>query len=78
MLFNGEWRWIPSRLALDMALFFDAGMVAPRIEAIAMESLATSYGIGVRFHGPARTPLRVELARSREGMRIVFAASAAF
>ncbi len=78
VLFNGEWRWIPSRLALDMALFFDAGMVAPRIEAIAMESLATSYGIGVRFHGPTRTPLRVELARSREGTRIVFAASAAF
>ena len=38
----------------------------------------SDYGVGVRFHGPARTPLRVELARGREGTRLVFAASAAF
>jgi hypothetical protein len=78
VLFNGEWRWIPSRLALDMAIFYDAGMVAPELGAIAMRSLATNYGIGVRFHGPAKTPLRVEMARGHEGTRLVFAASAAF
>ena len=27
--FSGEWRWIVSRLAFDMALFYDTGMVAP-------------------------------------------------
>ena len=77
-LVSGEWRWIASRLALDMALFYDAGMVAPRVDALTLGSFVSDYGIGARFHGPARTPLRVELARSVEGTRIVFAASAAF
>ena len=36
VLLSGEWRWIPSRLALDMALFYDAGMVAPRLDAITL------------------------------------------
>jgi hypothetical protein len=53
-------------------------MVAPRFEALTLGSFVSDYGVGVRFHGPARTPLRVELARSVEGMRIVFSASAAF
>jgi hypothetical protein len=78
VLVSGEWRWIANRLALDMALFYDAGMVAPRFDALTTGSFASDYGIGVRFHGPARTPLRVELARSVEGLRVVFAASAAF
>ena len=78
MLVSGEWRWIASRLALDMAFFYDAGMVAPTLDAIALGSFVSDVGIGARFHGPARTPLRVELAHGREGTRLVFAASAAF
>ena len=78
VLLSGEWRWIPNRLALDMAFFYDTGMVAPRLDAIALNSFVSDFGVGVRFHGPARTPLRVELAKGREGMRLVFAASAAF
>ncbi len=78
VLVSGEWRWIANRLALDMAIFYDTGMVAPRFDAITTGALVSNYGVGVRFHGPARTPLRVELARGREGTRIVFAASAAF
>ena len=30
-------------------------------------AFVTDYGIGVRFHGPARTPLRVELAQRPRG-----------
>ena len=30
LLANIEWRWIPSRLALDMAVFCDTGAVTPR------------------------------------------------
>jgi hypothetical protein len=78
MLLSGEWRWIPSRLALDMAFFYDTGMVAPRLDAITLGSFVSNYGVGARFHGPAVTPLRIELARGREGTRLVFAASAAF
>jgi len=78
MLVSGEWRWIASRLALDMALFYDAGMVAPTLDSIALGSFVSNFGVGARFHGPARTPLRVELAHGREGTHLVFSASAAF
>ncbi len=78
VLLSGEWRWIANRLALDMAVFYDTGMVAPQLDAIKMDGFVSNYGVGVRFHSPVRTPLRVELARGREGTRIVFSASAAF
>jgi len=78
MLVSGEWRWIANRLALDMALFYDAGMVAPTLDSIALGSFVSNFGVGARFHGPARTPLRVELAHGREGTHLVFSASAAF
>ena len=78
LLMSGEWRWIPSRLAMDMALFYDAGKVTPRFDDISFKDLKTDFGIGVRFHTPFATPLRVELAKSREGTRIVFSGGAAF
>jgi hypothetical protein len=78
LLFSGEWRWIVSRLAFDMALFYDTGMVAPRFDQLAWNSFISNYGIGARFHGPAQTPLRIELAKGSEGVQLVFAASAAF
>ena len=56
----------------------DAGTVAPRFDALTLGSFVSDYGIGVRFHSPVRTPLRVELAKGREGLRTVFSASAAF
>ncbi len=31
------------------------------------DGLKSDYGFGVRFHGPFATPLRIEVARSREG-----------
>ena len=78
LLMSAEWRWIPSRLAMDMAIFYDAGKVTPRFDDISFKDLKSDYGIGVRFHTPFATPLRVELARSREGTRIVFSGGAAF
>lgn len=78
VLTSAEFRWIPSRLALDMAIFYDAGMVAPDLDRISLGGMVSDYGIGARFHGPVSTPLRVELARGREGTRLVFAAGAAF
>ena len=75
---SGEWRWIPSRLALDMALIYDAGKVTPRFDDISFNDLKTDFGIGVRLHTPFATPLRIELAKSREGTRLVFSGGAAF
>jgi outer membrane translocation and assembly module TamA len=78
MLLSGEWRWIPSRMALDMAFFYDTGMVAPRLDAITFGSFVSDFGVGMRFHSPTVTPLRIEFATGSEGLRIVFAASSAF
>ena len=78
LLASAEWRWIVSRLALDLALFGDTGMVAPRFDALTTSQFVSDFGIGLRFHAPARTPLRVEVAHGQEGLRVVFAASAAF
>lgn len=78
VLLTGEWRWIPSRLAVDMALFVDAGRVGPTWDDVTSGGLKTDYGIGVRFHAPAVTALRIDLARGAEGMRLVFTSSAPF
>ena len=73
-----ELRWIPNRNSVDVALFYDAGMVAPRWDDIALRRFRSDVGIGVRFHAPRATPLRIEVAKGREGLRLVFAGSAAF
>jgi outer membrane protein assembly factor BamA len=78
LLLSGELRWIPNRLALDMALFYDMGKVTSRREDLSLDGLKSNVGIGIRFHGPFATPLRVELAKGREGTQLVFAGSAAF
>jgi hemolysin activation/secretion protein len=78
LLLQAEWRWIVNRTGLDMALFYDAGKVADRRSGLALNGMKSNVGIGVRFHGPAMTPLRVELARGREGFNLVFAGGASF
>jgi hypothetical protein len=78
VLLSGEWRWIPNRLALDLALFVDAGKVGPDWAAVTHGAMHTDYGVGVRFHAPAATALRIDLARGAEGFRLVFTSSAPF
>jgi hypothetical protein len=78
MLMSGEWRWIPSRLAMDMALFYDAGKVTSRREDLDFDNLKTDFGVGVRFHAPTATPLRIDVAHGSEGLNIVISGSAAF
>ena len=78
LLMSGEWRWIPNRLALDMAIFYDAGKVASRREDLDLTDLKTDVGVGIRFHGPVATPLRIDVAHGSEGLNIVFSGSAAF
>ena len=78
LLMSGEWRWIPNRMGLDMAMFYDTGKVASSWDGLSLKGLAHDVGVGIRFHGPLSTPLRVELARGREGLHLVFSGSAAF
>jgi hypothetical protein len=77
VLLTGEYRWRPSRY-IDMALFLDAGQVAADRREFDLAEFETSWGIGARFHGPNFNALRIEIARGREGIRLVFAGSQPF
>jgi hypothetical protein len=77
LLLQAEWRIMVNRF-FDSALFYDAGKVAAHTSDLDFKGLKSDYGFGVRFHGPFSTALRVEVARSVEGTRLVFASSPVF
>ena len=77
VLAQAEWRVIANRF-LDMALFYDAGRVADRRSDLTKGPWKSDYGLGFRFHTALATPLRVEFAKSNEGLSIVFSAKAPF
>ena len=43
-----------------------------------LNGLKNDFGVGARFHGPFATPLRIEIAKSREAFALVFASGASF
>ena len=78
VLMNAEYRWTATRY-LDMAVFYDTGKVAMRLEDLNLQGLKSGYGIGARFHGITRTVMRIEVARSDQGdWRLVWTTGAAF
>lgn len=77
LLLTGEFRWRPNEF-MDMALFYDAGKVAPTRGQLDLENLQRSYGIGVRFHSKWANLLRIELANGREGLNLVFSTGGPF
>ena len=78
LLTSAEFRWIPNRLGLDIALFYDAGKVTSRREDLDFDSLKSDWGIGARFHGPTATVLRIEGAKGTDGWRLVVSTGPAF
>ena len=55
------------------------GKVTASTKDIDFENLKDDYGFGLRFHGPFSTPLRVEIARSRENsLSFIFSSQASF
>jgi outer membrane protein assembly factor BamA len=77
LLLQAEWRIMVNRF-FDTALFYDTGKVAARASDLDLRGLRHDVGVGFRFHSLDATPLRIELAKSHEGLRVVFAASHAF
>jgi hypothetical protein len=77
LLLQAEWRIIANRF-FETAAFYDAGKVAARTSDLDLNHLKSDYGMGVRFHAPFATVLRVDVARSNEGTQLVFAASPVF
>jgi len=70
LLLNAEYRWRVFG-AMDGAIFYDAGKVAPRFGDLDFTHLKSSYGLGFRFHSNETTFLRVDVGRSREGTRVL-------
>jgi hypothetical protein len=77
LLLQAEWRVLVNSF-VDTALFYDAGKVVARRSDLDFDGLKSDYGIGFRLHGPAATPLRIEFAKSNEGLALVFSAHASF
>ena len=77
MALTGEYRWKAGHF-LDMALFMDAGQVAPRLADLDLSKFRKTYGLGMTFHTPASTVMRIEVARTDEGTALVFAFSPSF
>jgi len=74
---QAEWRIMANRF-MDTAVFYDTGKVAARRADLDLNGLKSDYGFGFRLHGPFATPLRIEVAKSPEGLRLVFATSPMF
>ena len=77
MLLQAEWRIMANRF-VESSVFYDAGKVAARTSDLDLRHLKSDYGFGLRIHAPMVTVLRIDVARSTEGTRLVFAASPAF
>ena len=78
LLMQAEWRIMINRY-LDLAVFYDTAKVAARQSDLDFKDLKDDYGVGVRFHGPFSTPLRVDFSRGRESsLSFTFSSSAAF
>jgi hypothetical protein len=74
ILLTAEYRWYAQEY-VDGAIFYDAGKTVPDRSALDFTGLKSSVGAGIRFHTPQSTVLRIELARSREGPRLILAFS---
>jgi surface antigen Omp85-like protein len=77
LLLQAEWRVMVNRY-FDTAVFYDTGKVTAHARDLDLSDLRDDYGLGFRFHGPLSTPLRIDFAKSREGLSIVFSSSAVF
>ena len=78
VMWQAEWRVLANRF-LDMAVFVDAGKVTAHASDLNnFHDMKKDYGLGFRLHSPIATPLRIELAKSNEGLALVFSSQASF
>jgi hypothetical protein len=76
-LLNLEYRWRVFML-MDAAVFMDVGTVAASTAALLHNPRSHDYGAGIRLHSERRALGRLDLARSPEGVRVVFSVTAPF
>ena len=77
LLLSADWRVLANHF-MDIAVFYDAGKVEADASDLDFTGLKKNYGVGFRLHSPTATPLRIDIAKSNEGLQIVFSAKAVF
>ncbi|MGE0463150.1 MAG: BamA/TamA family outer membrane protein [Vicinamibacterales bacterium] len=78
VLLNGEYRW-EAFAGLDLALFWDAGEVAPTLDRIRRDEFKTGWGFGLRFNTNRSVFMRIDVGlRGPEGSRIFWTFTPAF
>ena len=78
LYFNAEYRW-EAFSGLDMALFYDRGMVAPDFESLSLSDAEDAYGIGFRFNTYKAVFMRLDIGfGGTEGVKYFFKFSRAF
>jgi outer membrane protein assembly factor BamA len=77
LLLTSEYRWTAGPF-VDMALFLDAGQVAPRAADFDWGSFKKTYGIGLTLHTLTASVTRIDLARTPAGNSVVFSMSPSF
>jgi hypothetical protein len=70
-VFSAESRW-GLFTHVDVAVFADAGKVAPDASDLDLKQLKTSYGVGFRVHNRSATVTRLDIGHSAEGWRFIF------
>lgn len=75
--FSAEHRWDAFSM-LDVALFVDAGKVAPKRSQLNLHNLEYSAGFGFRFTVRSGVFMRIDTAFSREGVELWWSWSDAF
>ena len=75
---NAEYRW-EAFSGLDMALFYDRGVVAPTLDELSLGDAEDGYGIGFRFNTYRSVWMRLDIGfGGNEGVKYYFKFSKAF
>ena len=77
LLVNAEYRW-EVWTHVDFALFYDAGKVFSEASEFDFQNLKSGYGFGVRTHAFGDTIVRIDIARSNEGIKLHIGAGPSF
>jgi hypothetical protein len=77
VLFQAEYRW-EAAPPVEIAVFGDAGTVAPSLESLDFSNMKTDYGVGLRVKNFRATIFRLDYARSEEGGILMFRFSSSF
>jgi hypothetical protein len=77
LLVTVEYRWEVWHYA-DLAVFYDGGKVFREAEGLNFQGLHSAYGAGIRVRAPEAFFFNIDVARSREGIKVLFGGGPVF